>query len=180
MSIFTKLGDAGETSLIGGCRVKKNDQRIEAYGTVDELNAVLGMVRAQTKNKTINNVLKQVQHRLFTIGAELASLDTKNVMKIPVIKEKDLNELENAIYTTEKKLPKQKSFILPNGTQNATLLHLARTVCRRAERRVVECSEFKPDPNLLKYLNRLGVLLFLFARLENKGKAKEEAVEYAG
>ncbi len=179
MSIFTKHGDSGETSLINGCRVKKNDPRIEAYGTVDELNAVLGIARAHTKNKAINAVLKQAQHRLFTIGAELASLEAQNeLIKPPRISEKDLDEMEKKIYAVEKKLPRQTSFILPNGAKSASFLHLARTVCRRAERRTVECAGFGLNPNVLKYLNRLGVLLFLFARLDNRGRAKEEAVKY--
>ncbi len=165
MSIVTKTGDKGETSLLGGARVAKTDLRIEAYGTADELNASIGCALAYIKNSDAKKILNQVQNDLFKIGAELAGSKKK-------ITSKDTNAIEKEIYKTEKKLPMQKSFILPAGNQSATHLHLARTICRRAERRVLPC---KPNPEIIRYLNRLGDLLFIYARLENK---KDEPVRY--
>lgn len=165
MSIVTKTGDKGETSLPGGARVAKTDFRIEAYGTVDELNASIGCALAYIKNSDAKKILHQVQNDLFKIGAELAGAKKK-------ITAKDTTAIEKEVYKTEKKLPMQKSFILPAGNQSAAHLHLARTICRRAERRVLPC---KPNPEIIRYLNRLGDLLFIYARLENK---KDEPVKY--
>ncbi|VVB81348.1 Cobalamin adenosyltransferase [uncultured archaeon] len=165
MSIVTKGGDKGETSLLGGQRVPKTDCRIEAYGTVDELNASIGVARSYVKDSSAKKTLHQVQNDLFKIGAELAGAKKK-------ITAKDTKKIENEVYKIEKKLPLQKSFILPAGNQSSTHLHLARTICRRAERRVLPC---KPNPEIIRYLNRLGDLLFIYARLENR---KDEAVRY--
>lgn len=179
MSISTKTGDRGETSLIGGDRVRKNDLRIEAYGTVDELNALLGVCLNVIESPAIKSVISQVQHDLFTIGAELAALNGKEMtMNLPKLTEEHLAFIDSALETTENALPQQRNFILPKGVPSAAYLHLARTVCRRAERCVAACASHNPNPNILRYLNRLGDLLFLFARLENKGKAPEEAVQY--
>jgi len=180
MSIATKTGDKGETSLIGGERLKKNDSRLEAYGTVDELNAALGVALAYTQGKAIRDVLSQVQHDLFTIGAELAALTAKTLtMDLPRITAEHLAFIDEALVTTENILPPQKSFIIPNGTESGAHLHLARTICRRAERAVVNCSDkHQINSEIIKYLNRLGDLLFLFARAENQGKIPEEAVKY--
>jgi len=167
MSIVTKTGDKGKTTLFGGKKVTKTDPRIEAYGTADELNASIGCALAHIKNSDAKKTLNQVQNDLFKIGAELAGAKKK-------ITAKDTNAIEQEIYRIEKKLPVQKTFILPAGNQSATHLHLARTICRRTERRVLPC---KPNPEIIRYLNRLGDLLFIYARMENK---KDEAVRYQG
>lgn len=179
MSITTKTGDNGTTSLIGGERISKNDIRIDAYGTVDELNATIGISLGHVQNNETKTCLTQIQHDLFTIGAELSALTQKKLaMNLPAIQEKHITFLENNLYPLEEKLPKQTSFLLPSGTLGAAHLHLARTVCRRAERNCVACSEKYPlNPVLIKYLNRLSDLLFLFARFENQTFG-EETVKY--
>ncbi|PIN74633.1 ATP:cob(I)alamin adenosyltransferase [Candidatus Woesearchaeota archaeon CG10_big_fil_rev_8_21_14_0_10_37_12] len=178
MSIATKTGDKGETSLLGGTRVSKYDIRIEAYGTVDELNAAIGVALCYVESPGVKDTLYQIQHDLFTIGAELAALATQ-ISKTPKITEKHLNNVEQAIERVESMLPKQTEFILPKGTKGATQLHLARTICRRAERKVVACKEhYAINPDIVKYLNRLSDLLFLFARKENQGKDEEKGVRY--
>jgi len=179
MSIATKTGDKGQTSLLGGERVHKNDVRIETYGTVDELNAAVGVALAYVQSSAIKNVLLQVQHDLFTVGAELSSLGTKKLeIELPKITPEHVDFLDEAVKATETALPAQKGFILPNGTPGAVHLHMARTICRRAERRVSACDKLNPNPEVMKYLNRLSDLLFLFARAENQGKVKEEYVKY--
>lgn len=171
MSIITKKGDNGKTTLLGGAKVPKTDIRIEAYGTIDELNATIGVALSYIKNTEAKEILRQVQNNLFKIGAEIAAAGT--AIKTPKIKAKDTLTIEKETCKTEKKLPKQKTFILPAGNKAATHLHLARTICRRAERIILHC---KPkNPEIIKYLNRLGDLLFIYARLENK---KDEPVRY--
>lgn len=172
MSIITKGGDKGETSLLGGARVPKTDKRIEAYGTVDELNATIGMAMCHAKK---SKLLSQVQNDLFKIGAELSALDTQ-FTNFPKITQEDADRMEKEVHIIEQALPKQNEFILPRGTQAAAALHLARTVCRRAEREVVACGQqHKPRPELVIYLNRLSDLLFIYARQEN---SKDEPVKY--
>ena len=179
MSITTKTGDKGQTSLLGGERVHKNDVRIETYGTVDELNAAIGVALCHVKSKAIKDVLLQVQHDLFTVGAELSSLATKKLeIELPKITPEHVDFLDEAVKATENALPAQKGFILPNGTLGAAHLHVARTICRGAERRVSACDVLNPNPEIMKYLNRLSDLLFLFARAENQGKVEEEPVRY--
>ncbi|HLC32537.1 MAG TPA: ATP:cob(I)alamin adenosyltransferase, partial [Candidatus Nanoarchaeia archaeon] len=124
-------------------------------------------------------VLLQVQHDLFTVGAELSALGTKKLeIELPAITSEHVDFLDEALKATETVLPSQKRFILPNGTPGAAHLHMARTICRRAERRVSACDKLNPNPEVMKYLNRLSDLLFLFARAENQGKVKEEYVKY--
>lgn len=176
MSIATKTGDKGETSLLGGKRVKKTDARIEAYGTIDELNAILGVCMTKTHNKEINTVLSKVQNDLFRIGAELSSLGTDTKINIPKITDKQMKYIDEALIDVETSLPVQKEFILPRGTESSTLLHLARTICRRAERATIKCEEHNVSQLLVQYLNRLSDLLFLFARKENQGY--EQPVTY--
>ncbi len=178
MSIATKTGDKGQTSLLGGERVHKNDVRIETYGTVDELNAAIGVALCYIESPAIKEVLVQVQHDLFTIGAELATLGVKLEKEFPKTTEEHVHFLDAALTMTEQALPAQKEFILPQGTKAAAHLHLARTICRRAERRTSACEKLEPNPEIIRYLNRLSDLLFLFARAENQGKAKEEGVKY--
>ncbi len=165
MSIVTKTGDNGKTIIPAEGKVLKTDLRIEAYGTVDELNASIGCALTYIKNSDAKKTLHQVQNDLFKIGAEIAGAKKK-------ITTKDTNRIEKEVYKTEEKLPKQKGFILPAGNQSSTHLHLSRTICRRAERRVINC---KPNPEIIRYLNRLGDLLFIYARLENK---KDEPAKY--
>ncbi|MEE9431619.1 MAG: cob(I)yrinic acid a,c-diamide adenosyltransferase [Melioribacteraceae bacterium] len=170
MKIYTKTGDEGKTSLFGGQRVLKDDLRIEAYGTTDELNALLGVVLSEPLTDEITELLIQIQNDLFIVGAELATpLETrKGKSIIPELSKESIELLENNIDKTEEKLPALKSFILPSGTKSASLLHFARTVCRRAERNVVKLSkEVELNENVVMYLNRLSDLLFVLARYEN-------------
>lgn len=169
MKIYTKTGDQGDTGLFGGPRVRKDDARIEAYGTVDELNAVLGQVRAEGVSAEMDGLLAGIQNDLFDVGAELATPDTTN-RKIPTVDDSSITRLELAIDRYELTLPPLRQFILPGGCAAAAALHVARTVCRRAERRLVTLMQ-KPaervPQNVLVYLNRLSDLLFVLARAAN-------------
>ncbi len=169
MKIYTKTGDAGETGLFAGPRVGKDDPRIEGYGTVDELNTVLGLARTQALPKDIDSLLAIIQNELFDIGAELATPDPKS-RGTNLISEAQVAMLEKAVDKYEANLPILKTFILPGGSPGAAWLHLARTVCRRAERRVVtlmKCPNQEVSPTILVYLNRLSDLLFVLARAVN-------------
>ncbi len=166
MKIYTKTGDKGSTSLIGGTRVPKHHIRIETYGTVDELNSYVGMIRDLTADENIQNILKEIQDRLFTIGSMLASDPQKSKMKIPDLVEGDVLLLENEMDRMNEKLPELKSFILPGGHPNSSWCHLARCVCRRAERLVSHLSEENEvDSWVLIYLNRLSDYLFVMSRM---------------
>jgi cob(I)alamin adenosyltransferase len=165
MKIYTKKGDTGTTQLIGGTRVGKDHIRIEAYGTIDELNAYVGLVRDQQINESHKTTLLEIQDRLFTIGSSLASDPEKSKMKIPDLKEEDVVLLENEMDKMEGHLPELKSFILSGGHTTVSYCHLARCVCRRAERLVVHLSENDfVDPIVLRYLNRLSDYFFVLAR----------------
>jgi cob(I)alamin adenosyltransferase len=169
--IYTGTGDAGETGLFGGGRVAKSHPRVEAYGAVDELNAVLGWVVAAVDEPGIRAGLPQVQADLFAIGAHLATVvaEGRPAPKLPSLPEDRIPELERWIDAAEARLPELRSFILPGGSPGGAALHMARTVCRRAERRVVELSrESALDGSIVVYLNRLSDLLFVLARLENR------------
>ncbi|MCG8330223.1 MAG: cob(I)yrinic acid a,c-diamide adenosyltransferase [Chitinophagales bacterium] len=171
--IYTKTGDQGETGLFGGKRLPKNHLRIEAYGTVDELNAFLGLLRDYSQGDT-TNVLKAIQDRLFTIGANLAS-DPDKTMQVPDIHESDIEVLEKEIDRMNDELPPLKNFILPGGHPQVSQCHLARCVCRRAERRVVALSQEEYVlPILIKYLNRLSDYLFVLGRMIAKENGVEE------
>ena len=162
--IYTKTGDKGDTSLFGGKRLPKSHIRIESYGTVDELNSYIGLVRDIIGNDKIRIVLKEIQDRLFTIGSNLASDPGKN-MPTPDIIESDVELLEKEIDRMNENLPDLKSFILPGGHQHVSFCHLARCVCRRAERLVVALNmEEKVEPILIHYLNRLSDYLFVLSR----------------
>ncbi len=170
MKIYTKTGDKGETSLFGGQRVPKDDLRIAAYGTVDELNSVLGLALAETPNDEITRILIQVQNDLFTLGSDLASpLEKENRnFVIPRITTAQVERLETFIDSIEYKLPELRNFILPGGSKAASFLHFARTVCRRSERMAVSLARTVDiGPNPVVYLNRLSDLLFVLARYEN-------------
>mgnify|MGYP001343883043 CR=1 FL=1 len=170
MKIYTRTGDKGETSLIGGKRVKKNNVRVEAYGEVDELNTFIGLIRSFNYNKYIEGILKPIQKDLFVIGSNLASQKAVNISdKVLYISPKDVTRLENKINAIENKLSPTKHFILPSGGNVGSLMHVARAVCRRAERRVVSLSSKEElNSNCLIYLNRLSDLLFVLSRYSNK------------
>ena len=166
MKIYTRQGDEGETGLVGGSRIDKDDMRIEAYGTVDELSATIGVARSSQLSSPIEPVLAEIQRDLFSLGAELASPGNTAG---PQINEKQIQRLEDWIDHWDSQLPELKNFILPGGTPSAGFLHLARVVCRRAERRVVRLArDAKLSPEIIPYLNRLSDLLFVLARLENR------------
>lgn len=165
MKIYTKTGDAGHTSLIGGTRVPKYHLRIESYGTVDELNSYIGLICCQEINGDDKLVLKEIQDRLFTIGASLAADPEKSNMKIPDLHTADIELLEKEIDNMENVLPKLKHFILPGGNNAVSFCHLARCVCRRAERIATQLSENSfVDEKVIIYLNRLSDYLFMLAR----------------
>ncbi len=175
MKIYTKTGDKGETGLLDGSRVAKNDLRVAAYGDVDELNSVLGIVRASTKNKKIRGLLLEIQKDLFSIGAQLAhpELDEKKFKKAKFPDSKVMG-LEKIIDDHEEKLPELKGFIVSGGALSASFLHLARTVCRRAERTLISLHQAERVPDtILKYMNRLSDLLFVLARAENQDAGEE-------
>jgi len=163
--VYTKTGDKGQTSLIGGTRLPKQHIRIEAYGTVDELNSWIGLLRDQTIDGRSLKILLEIQDRLFTIGSLLASDPDKNKMKLPEIKEEDIVLLEKEIDVMEETLPVMKSFVLPGGHTTVSYCHLARCVCRRGERAVLRVAENeKVDELVYKYLNRLSDYLFVLSR----------------
>lgn len=175
MKIYTKTGDKGQTSLIGGTRVHKHHIRIEAYGTVDELNSWIGLIRDQDIPSANMDVLKEIQDRLFTIGSSLASDPKKSKMKIPDLKEEDVIFLENEIDKMNEQLPELKSFILPGGHPVVSYCHLARCVCRRTERLVTHLSEENFVGELvIVYLNRLSDYLFVLARFLGKFFSSQE------
>jgi len=165
--IYTKTGDLGKTSLIGGTKVPKSHIRIESYGTIDELNSFIGLVNDQLTHVHISNVLKEIQDRLFTIGSSLACDPEKEPkMKLPDLKEEDVVLLEREMDKMNEELKPMKSFILPGGHVAVSTAHVARCVCRRAERHCVQMNEegLFIDPLVIKYLNRLSDYLFVVAR----------------
>jgi cob(I)alamin adenosyltransferase len=171
MKIYTKTGDAGSTGLFGGGRVPKDDPRVEAYGDVDELNAVIGMARSIESLPRVDEVLVPIQRDLFAIGALLATPDRDKMalhLQKARIDASRIEELERAIDDGESELEPLRSFILPGGSAKAAALHVARTVCRRAERRVVRLQhDVELPPLAIIYLNRLSDLLFTLARVAN-------------
>ena len=174
MKIYTKKGDSGETSLFGGQRVKKSTERIEAYGNVDELNSLVGLAASYDLSETGTKYLRNIQEQLFTLGADLATPPSSKA-RIDRIAEKDIQFLEDAIDELEQDLETLKNFILPGGSQPGATLHVARTVCRRAERAAVACQEVDTiSGECLKYLNRLSDFLFVIARYENKQAGERE------
>ncbi|HXG69016.1 MAG TPA: cob(I)yrinic acid a,c-diamide adenosyltransferase [Gemmatimonadaceae bacterium] len=178
MKIYTKTGDDGDTGLFGGGRVQKDDPRVEAYGDVDELNAALGVARAADPMPRIDEVLVPLQRDLFSIGALLATPDREKMqqhLSKAKIDDGRIAELERAIDECERELQPLRAFIIPGGTQKAAALHLARTVCRRAERRVVRLQRDVEIPQLVViYLNRLSDLLFMLARVANVRAGNDE------
>jgi cob(I)alamin adenosyltransferase len=167
MKIYTKAGDQGKTSLIGGTRVPKSHIRIESYGTVDELNSFIGLLNDLVVDATINADLKEIQDRLFTVGSSLAcDPEKESALRIPDLKEEDILRLETAMDAMNEVLAPMKSFILPGGHQAISTAHIARCVCRRAERWCVNMQEedLFVETLVIKYLNRLSDYLFTLAR----------------
>ncbi|HMP99190.1 MAG TPA: cob(I)yrinic acid a,c-diamide adenosyltransferase [Cyclobacteriaceae bacterium] len=166
MKIYTKTGDSGTTSLFGGTRLSKANMRIETYGTVDELNAHLGLLRDQEVNQKRQALLISIQENLFTIGAMLAAEPGNNKIKIPNITEAHIQQLESAIDEMDSQLSPMRNFVLPGGHQAVSIAHICRTVCRRAERLCVALHEAEGVHELvIKYLNRLSDYLFVLSRM---------------
>lgn len=164
MKIYTKTGDDGTTGLFGGARLSKDHIRIEAYGTVDELNSCIGLLASTINDAEMEGLLRNIQSRLFTIGSNLASQPGKDMIT-PDLKEEDIALLEQSIDKMQDSLEPLKHFILPGGSQSISAAHLARTVCRRAERRCVSLSNTSEvDPSIILYLNRLSDFFFVVAR----------------
>ncbi len=175
--IYTKTGDGGKTSLIGGTKVSKSDIRIETYGTVDELNSWIGMVNDQLADEALRGELKEVQDRLFTIGSVLATdMEKETKMKLPDLHDTDIRFLEERIDFMTEALPEMKNFILPGGHLAVSSLHIARCVCRRAERLAVAMRqhELHVDEKVIQYLNRLSDYLFTLARYAGMKLGAEE------
>jgi cob(I)alamin adenosyltransferase len=169
MKIYTKTGDKGQTSLLGGKRLPKNDIRIESYGTVDELNSFIGVLRDSNNFENTNALLIEIQDRLFTIGSILAADGDTGTFKIPQINENDILILETTIDSMNEALEPMRNFILPGGCLAASHAHVCRTVCRRAERRCVELASIEDVPEILiKYLNRLSDYFFVLSRFISK------------
>ncbi len=175
MKIYTKTGDIGETSLFGGRRVSKSDLRIETYGTTDELNSWIGLIRDVNTNEQERELLKEIQDRIFTIGAELAADPDNQKLKTPDLHEEDIEALEKAIDAMDAVLEPLRNFILPGGHVSVSYCHVARTICRRAERLAVHLHmESEVHPLIIKYLNRLSDYLFTLARKMAKDLNAEE------
>lgn len=168
MKIYTKNGDRGKTSLIGGKKVSKHDLQVEAYGSIDELNSFMGLLKDYSKNDEINQVLFKVQLKLFTIGSILAQENTSSnsvILEKLNISAKDTNFIELQIDKLEKKLPKLSKFIIPGGHKLVSYCHVSRSICRRAERKITKLSDsVKLDSNILPYINRLSDFLFVLSR----------------
>ncbi|MEO0311450.1 MAG: hypothetical protein RIQ89_1107 [Bacteroidota bacterium] len=165
LKIYTKKGDTGTTQLIGGTRIPKHHLRIESYGTIDELNAYLGLVRDSLNMQSHRETIKEIQDRLFTIGSLLASDPDHNKMKVPDLKESDISFLESEIDKMNEYLPEMKFFVLPGGLAANSITHIARCVCRRAERMTTQLAVESPvNPLVLVYLNRLSDYLFVLSR----------------
>lgn len=175
MKIYTKGGDKGQTSLIGGTRVPKHHIRIESYGTVDELNSWIGVLRDTIEDAAVKSLLIEIQDRLFTIGSLLAADPEKSKMKLPELHEDDVKLLEKEIDAIDAAVPPMKSFVLPGGHLAVSHCHVARCVCRRAERNVIHLSETAPVSELiLQYMNRLSDYLFMLSRKLTQDLGVEE------
>ena len=175
MKIYTKKGDSGYTSLIGGTRVAKHHLRIESYGTVDELNSYMGLIRDHNENPELKEVILEVQDRLFTIGSQLAADPEKSKMKLPEVYESDVKFLEDQIDKMDEELEPMRSFVLPGGHPVISSTHIARCVCRRAERITVHLAENETvDEIIMRYLNRLSDFLFTLSRKLSKDLSVDE------
>jgi len=177
MKIYTKTGDQGMTSLFGGKRVSKADLRIETYGTVDELNSWMGVIRDQEVNQKRKSVLVDIQDRLFTVGSILATEPGNKKVKIPALAVADVQDLERQIDLMDSELEPMRFFVLPGGHQSVSFCHVARTVCRRAERLIITLHNVEGiDPLIIQYVNRLSDFLFMLSRkMAAELKAEETA-----
>jgi len=174
--LYTRRGDKGETSLFGAARVPKDSPIVEAYGTIDELNSFIGVIIAECKDKKVSTQLKEVQKMLFVAGADAAS-EFRSGDRVPRIGDSDTARLEEMTDPLVEELPKLRNFILPGGSKTAAQLQFARTLCRRAERRIVTASKIlEMNPALLPFFNRLSSYLFNLSRLANKRAGKVEEV----
>lgn len=171
MKIYTRTGDAGETALFGGGRVSKDHPRVAAYGTVDELNAVVGWAAVTVRDPEIRGRLARIQHDLFAVGADLSAPPREDGGRhphVPPFPSERIGDMERWMDVADEELPALREFVLPGGTPGAAALHVARTVCRRAERAVVRLATLEAvEDDLVPFLNRLSDLCFTFARLEN-------------
>jgi cob(I)alamin adenosyltransferase len=170
MKIYTKTGDNGTTGLFGGKRVNKNDLRIDAYGTIDELNSMLGVTDTEVKTAEIKEEINIIQNELFVVGSDLSSPVSSEPKKfdVPRINDSHIERIEKRIDYFQDQLPELKSFILPGGNKGASLLHLSRSICRRSERKIAALSQNENIGNfILKFVNRLSDFLFVLARFEN-------------
>lgn len=170
MKIYTKVGDDGSTGLFGGPRVPKDHLRVQAYGDVDELNSTLGLARAECQDAELEAILSRLQNRLFDLGGELATPDQENAPKrVPIVTDSDVSLMETEMDRFDQELEPLRAFVLPAGSRLASQLHVARTVCRRAERAAVTLARHEAvPPESVKFLNRLSDLLFVMARVANK------------
>lgn len=171
MKIYTKTGDKGETGLFGGERVSKNSVRIEAYGTVDELNSIIGLTITECNSEEIKTLLQKIQNNLFVLGSDLATPDSEKNKKLKIsrVTPDFAAEIENAIDYFTSQLEELRNFILPGGSKGSSMLHVCRTVCRRAERRVIAIEDgIRISSDIVIFLNRLSDLFFVLSRFENK------------
>jgi cob(I)alamin adenosyltransferase len=179
MKIYTKTGDKGETGLFGGERVSKDSLRINAYGTIDELNSFLGLAITEVVDKRISEDLKKIQNQLFTVGTDLATPDTEKNKKLNIQRTPPsyYEETEKMIDYYDSNLEELKNFILPGGSKGSALLHVCRTVCRRAEREIIGLKKAVTiDDNILIFLNRLSDLFFVLSRYENKASNNPDVI----
>ena len=177
MKVYTKTGDKGTTSLLGGLRVSKADLRISAYGTVDELNSYMGLLRDQRVNDERKPHIIQIQNHLFSIGSLLAAEPGKKLDYLPELQEDDITVLENEMDKMNELLPEMRNFVLPGGDQAVSFCHIARCVCRRAEREVVALSQHQEVPaKVIIFLNRLSDYLFVLSRMMTKELNAEEII----
>ncbi|MFN3587745.1 MAG: cob(I)yrinic acid a,c-diamide adenosyltransferase [Spirosomataceae bacterium] len=175
MKIYTKTGDTGTTSLVGGSRIGKGEVKIEAYGTIDELNAWIGVLGDLPENEQRKEKLKEIQDRLFTIGAELASEVELRKKAIPDLNDSDISILETWMDEMEKDIPPLRAFVLPGGHLAVSYAHVARTVCRRAERQIIRLKKFEEvHPLIIPYVNRLSDFLFMLSRKITQETGSEE------
>lgn len=174
--IYTRTGDKGKTSLVGGTRVSKTDLRLEAYGTVDELSSHLGLLISKMSQSAEKNLLYFVQNKLFSVGSYLATDSSHTVIQeASLLSSQDIERLELAIDRVDSQIPPLNNFVLPGGGEPAAIAHICRTVCRRAERRIYAVAEqYKVDPNIFAFINRLSDYLFVLARFCNVGNGEKE------
>lgn len=177
MKIYTKTGDTGQTGLVGGSRVWKNNPRLEAYGTIDELNSFIGLLNTHQLSEQASAFIQNIQHHLFVIGSNLATDQQKTNLKVAsIVEEKDIIDLEVEIDGMDASLPQLTNFVLPGGAEGAAVAHLCRTVTRRAERRIMDLvqSGIEIDPLILKYVNRLSDYFFTLSRYITVNKGYKE------